>query len=105
MLNFIRTTSTQTGLAVTAYLDRKEHPTGLKPDRNLISALHFKHSDTLPKWNFAGTVSDIGLAIFPTESGHLSKSRIPTIPHMRVSMLAAKLANRTYATSLSASPA
>jgi len=52
MLNFIRTTSTKTGLAVTAYLDRKEYPTGLKPDRNLISALRLKHSDTLPKWNY-----------------------------------------------------
>jgi integral membrane sensor domain MASE1 len=31
MLNFIRTTSTQTGLVVTAYLDRKKYPTGLKP--------------------------------------------------------------------------
>ena len=30
MLNFIRTTSTQTGLVVTAYLDRKEYPIGLK---------------------------------------------------------------------------
>ena len=35
-----------------AYLDRKEYPTGLKPDRNLISALRLKHSDTLPKWNY-----------------------------------------------------
>lgn len=52
MLNFIRTTRTKTGLAVTAYLDRKEYPTGLKPDRNLISALRLKHSDTLPKWNY-----------------------------------------------------
>jgi hypothetical protein len=52
MLNFIRTTSTKTGLVVNAYLDRKEYPTGLKPDRSLISALHLKHSDTLPKWNY-----------------------------------------------------
>jgi hypothetical protein len=52
MLNFIRTTSTQTGLVVTAYLDRKEYPTGLKPDRRLISSLHLKHSKTLPRWNY-----------------------------------------------------
>ncbi len=45
-------TSTKTGLVVTAYLDRKEYPTGLKPDRSLISALHLKHSDTLPQWNY-----------------------------------------------------
>jgi hypothetical protein len=52
MLNFIRTTSTQTGLVVTAYLDRKEYPTGLKPDPSLISSLSLKHSTTLPKWNY-----------------------------------------------------
>ena len=52
MLNFIRTTSTQTGLVVTAYLDRKEYPTGLKPDPGLISSLCLKHSTTLPKWNY-----------------------------------------------------
>src|ERR1035438_8793646 len=32
MLGFIRNTSTKTGLVVTAYLERKEYPTGLKPD-------------------------------------------------------------------------
>jgi hypothetical protein len=52
MLNFIRTTTTKTGLAVTAYLDRQAYPTGLKTDRSLISALHLKHSATLPKWNY-----------------------------------------------------
>jgi anaerobic selenocysteine-containing dehydrogenase len=52
MLNFIRNTRTQTGLAVTAHLDRKEYPTGLKPDPRLISSLRLKHSNTLPKWNY-----------------------------------------------------
>lgn len=52
MLNFIRTTSTQTGLAVTAYLDRKQYPTGLKPDRSLISSLRIKRNTTLPTWNY-----------------------------------------------------
>src|SRR5664279_6020140 len=36
MLGFIRSTKTKTGLAVTAYLDRKEYHTGLKLDRRLI---------------------------------------------------------------------
>src|SRR6266850_2529698 len=31
ILNFIRTTSTKTGLAVTAYLDRHHYPTGTEP--------------------------------------------------------------------------
>jgi hypothetical protein len=53
MLNFIRTTSTRTGLVVTAYLDRKEYPSGLKPDPCLISSLRLKHSNTLPRWNYS----------------------------------------------------
>src|SRR5450759_3921205 len=52
MLKFIRPTSTKTGLIVTAYLDPKEYPTGLKPDPSPISSLRLKHSDTLPKWNY-----------------------------------------------------
>jgi hypothetical protein len=42
-------TNTRTGLVVTAYLDRKDYPTGLKPDHRLISALRIKHSNTLPR--------------------------------------------------------
>jgi hypothetical protein len=52
MLKYIRTTSTQSGLAVTAYMDRNEYPTGLKPEPRLISSLRLKHSSTLPKWNY-----------------------------------------------------
>jgi hypothetical protein len=39
-------------LGVTAYLDRKQYPTGLKPNPRLISSLRLKHSNTLPKWNY-----------------------------------------------------
>ena len=52
MLGFIRNTSTKTGLVVTAYLDRKDYPTGLKLDRRLISSLALKHGKVLPKWNY-----------------------------------------------------
>lgn len=52
MLKFIRTTDTTTGLAVTAYLDRKEYPTGIKADPRLIASLRLKHSKILPKWNY-----------------------------------------------------
>ena len=52
MLKYIRTTGTTTGLIVTAYLDRKEYPTGLKLDPSLIASLRLKHSDTLPRWNY-----------------------------------------------------
>ncbi len=52
MLKFIRTTGTQTGLVVTAYLDRKKYLTGLKPDPQLISSLRLSRSKTLPQLNY-----------------------------------------------------
>lgn len=52
VLKFIRTTSTQTGLVVTAYLDRKEYPTGLKPDLQLISSLCLRRDKLLPQRNY-----------------------------------------------------
>jgi hypothetical protein len=55
MLNFIRTTSTQTGLVVTAYFDRNEYPTRLKPNPQLISSLRLTHGKVLPRWNLDGT--------------------------------------------------
>jgi Rhodopirellula transposase DDE domain len=52
MISFIRNTSTKTGLVVTAYLDRTDYPTGLKPNRRLISSLGLKHGKVLPRWNY-----------------------------------------------------
>jgi len=52
MIGFIRNTSTKTGLVVTAYLDRTDYPTGLKPDRRLISSLRLKPGKVLPRWNY-----------------------------------------------------
>jgi len=52
MLQFIRTTTTQTGLVVTAYLDRNEYPTGLKPDAQLISSVCLRPGKLLPQWNY-----------------------------------------------------
>ena len=52
MLKFIRTTHTQTGLTVTTYLDRAEYPTGLKPDRQMISSVRLTPGKTLPHWNY-----------------------------------------------------
>lgn len=52
MLKFIRTTRTQTGLVVTAYLDRNDYPTRLKPDRKLIASLRLTRGKILPKWNY-----------------------------------------------------
>jgi hypothetical protein len=52
MLGFIRNTGTKTGMVVTAYLDRKDYPTGLKPDPQLISSLALKPGKILPRWNY-----------------------------------------------------
>jgi hypothetical protein len=51
MLKFIRTTSTQTGWVVTAYLDRNEYPTRPKPDPRSISSLRLTPGKVLPRWN------------------------------------------------------
>ena len=53
MLGFIRNTSTKTGLVVTAYLDRNEYPTGLKPDphsfpRSLSNPAKYYRDGTIP---------------------------------------------------------
>ena len=52
MLGFIRSTSTKTGLTVSAHLDRAEYPTGRKPDRQLITSLALKPDKILPQWNY-----------------------------------------------------
>ena len=52
MLKFIRTTTTQTGLVVSAYLDRNVYPTRLKPDPQLISSLRLRRDKLLPQWNY-----------------------------------------------------
>lgn len=52
ILNFIRTTSTQTGLAVSAYLDRRHYPLGDKPSPEQNRQLRLEPGDTLPRWNY-----------------------------------------------------
>ena len=52
MLNLIRTTKTETGLTVTACLDRKKYSTGLKPAPQTISSLNIKSSNIFPQWNY-----------------------------------------------------
>jgi hypothetical protein len=52
ILNFIRTTSTQTGLAVSAYLDRRRYPTGIEPTPEQLRLLRLQPHDTLPHWNY-----------------------------------------------------
>jgi hypothetical protein len=52
ILKFIRTTSTRTGLRVSAYLDPIQYNTGLGPTSEELSRLRLVAHDTLPKWNY-----------------------------------------------------
>jgi hypothetical protein len=52
ILNFIRTTSTQTGLQVSAYLDRRNYPTGTEPTPEDLAHLQLFPHDVLPRWNY-----------------------------------------------------
>src|SRR5438128_968597 len=53
ILNFIRTTSTKTGLAVSAYLDRRYYPTGTEPTPEQLRRLRLEPHETLPRWNYS----------------------------------------------------
>lgn len=52
ILNYARTTRTQTGLAVTAYLDRHHYACGLKPTPEQIASLRLQRHEILPEWNY-----------------------------------------------------
>jgi hypothetical protein len=52
ILNFLRTTKTQTGLAVTAYLDRTQYETGTTADPDLLRQLRITPHRTLPSLNY-----------------------------------------------------
>jgi hypothetical protein len=52
ILNYARTTKTQSGLTVTAYLDRRDYPCGLKPTPKQIASLRLQRHETLPEWNY-----------------------------------------------------
>jgi len=52
ILNFIRSTRTETGLAVTAHLDRRNYPTGTEPTPEQLQSLRLKPHEVLPKWNY-----------------------------------------------------
>ena len=51
-LKFIRTTTTTTGLKVTAHLDPTDYPTGLKVPKQQLAQLHIRPKRVLPKWNY-----------------------------------------------------
>ena len=51
-LKFIRTTTTKTGLKVTARLDTAYYPTGTKASKNDLAQLAIQRKRVLPKWNY-----------------------------------------------------
>ena len=53
MLNFIRTTKTDTGLGVTAYLFPGQYDTGIKFSKAKIPELNLVKHDTLGQWNYS----------------------------------------------------
>ncbi len=53
ILNFIRSTRTETGLSVTAQLDRRNYPTGTEPTPEQLQSPRLKPYEILPKWNYA----------------------------------------------------
>jgi hypothetical protein len=52
ILRFIRSTRTNTGLSVSACLDRRMYLTGLEPTAEQIANLRIQAADILPKWNY-----------------------------------------------------
>jgi hypothetical protein len=52
ILNFIRTTKTNTGLTVSAYLDSNVYRTGITPDEETLRQLRLRHHNTLPELNY-----------------------------------------------------
>ena len=52
ILNYARTTTTQTGLKVTAHLDRRFYPIGLKPSPEELASLRLHRHEVLPDWNY-----------------------------------------------------
>jgi hypothetical protein len=52
MLKYARTTKTQTGLQVTAYLDRGHYSCGFKHTPEKLASLRLQRHQTLPEWNY-----------------------------------------------------
>jgi len=51
-LKFIRTTTTTTGLEVTARLDTTYYPTGVKISKRDLAQISIPQKRVLPKWNY-----------------------------------------------------
>ena len=52
VLNYVRTTTTSTGLKVKASLNNKTYEKGEKVSNDDFEKINCKHADTLPEWNY-----------------------------------------------------
>jgi hypothetical protein len=52
ILNFIRTTTTKTGLRVQSTLVKREYETGIKITVKQMASLSIEYSPSLPRWNY-----------------------------------------------------
>jgi len=50
--NYIRTTSTTTGLTVKAYIDSKAYAKGVKINTEQLKQINIRKHDTFPNWNY-----------------------------------------------------
>lgn len=52
ILNYIRTTTTRTGLRIRAALNSRDYPTGLKVGDEEMQQLNLRRARVLPRWNY-----------------------------------------------------
>ena len=52
MINYLRTTKTQTGLVVNATLLAGEFPTGAKISKQQMGCVNLRQHNVLPMWNY-----------------------------------------------------
>ncbi len=52
MINYLRTTTTSTGLKVRASVTRRNYPKGVRITDEQMAELHLCPHDTLPNWNY-----------------------------------------------------
>jgi len=53
VLEYIRSTTTKTGLEINASLNEKEYETGIKIDDNQMKSINIIRDDVLPDWNYS----------------------------------------------------
>ena len=59
MINYIRTTTTSTGLKVRASMTRREYPKGVKISDAQMAGLNLCQHTVLPNWNYTLLPSDM----------------------------------------------